>query len=287
MSYPLINGAAINGEEAGEATVGIDLVTFGQAVAVPALLAAGAQPMELGTPRIVLPLRPPGLDLVNAGQATARYNTALQPPGIDLVTGGQAMAEMVLEAQGAQPLELGAPRVRNGLDASLGIEGLDLVRTDFAVIALEQVAPDQVVQARSGRPLEMGTPEARPGAVTVQVVSAQPLVLGAPGAGIRLQAQGAQALELGMPAAGIRLQASAARPLELGVPTVAVALQVEGIDLVRAGTASIALPTAQLLAASAYVLELGTPGLPSTTVRARASFPLQLGMPAVARENTC
>jgi hypothetical protein len=90
-----------------------------------------------------------------------------------------------------------------------------------------------------------------------------------------------------MPAAGIRLQASAARPLELGMPSVAVALQVEGIDLVRAGTASIALPTTQLLAASAYVLELGYPGLPSTTVRARAGFPLQLGMPAVARENTC
>jgi hypothetical protein len=56
---------------------------------------------------------------------------------------------------------------------------------------------------------------------------------------------------------------------------------------VRAGTASIALPTAQLLAASAYVLELGTPGLPSTTVRARAGFPLELGAFAVARENTC
>ena len=61
----------------------------------------------------------------------------------------------------------------------------------------------------------------------------------------------------------------------------------DGIDLVRGGTASIALPTAQLLAASAYVLELGSPGLPSTTVRARSGFPLQLGMPAVARENTC
>jgi hypothetical protein len=121
----------------------------------------------------------------------------------------------------------------------------------------------------------------------VQAVSAQPLVLGAPGAGIRLQAQGAQALELGMPAAGTRIQAGSARPLELGVPTVAVALVVEGIDLVRAGAARIELPTAQLLAASAYVLELGTPGLPSTTIRARAGFPLQLGMPAVARENTC
>ncbi|MXN31497.1 hypothetical protein [Delftia sp. CH05] len=287
MSYPLINGAAINAEEAGEATVGIDLVTSGQAIARPALLPAGALPMELGAPRAALALRPAGLDLVTSGQAIARYNTALRPPGIDLVSSGQAVAMPMLEAQGAQALELGAPRVRNGLDVALVIDGLDLVRTDFAVITLDQVAPDQVVQARSARPLELGVPAAQPGAVTVQPAGAQPMALGMPGAGTRLQAQGAHPLEIGMPAAGIRLQAGAARPLGLGAPSVGVALRVDGIDLVRGGTASIALPTAQLLAASVYVLELGSPGLPSTTVRARAGFPLQLGMPAVARENTC
>lgn len=287
MGYPLINGAAINAEESGEATVGIDLVTAGQPTARPALLPAGALAMELGAPRAALALRPAGIDLVTSGQAIARYNTALRPPGIDLVSGGQAIAMPVLEAQGAQALDLGAPRVRNGLDVELVVDGLDLVRTEFASITLNQLPGDQVVQARSARPLELGVPAGQPGAVTVQPVGAQPLALGMPGAGTRLQAQGAHPLEIGMPAAGIRLQAGAARPLELGVPSVGVALRVDGIELVRGGAASIALPTAQLLAASAYVLELGSPGLPSTTIRVRAGFPLELGAPGAARENTC
>ena len=287
MGYPLINGAAINAEEAGEATVGIDLVTAGQPTARPALLPAGALPMELGAPRAALALRPAGIDLVTSGQAIARYNTALRPPGIDLVSGGQAIAMPVLEAQGAQALDLGAPRVRNGLDVELVVDGLDLVRTDFASITLSQLPADQVVQVRGARPLELGGMAVRPGAVLVQAPEGRPLQLGTPAAAIRLQAQGAHALDLGIPGAGIRLLAGGAWALELGSPSVGVALRVDGIDLVRGGTASIALPTAQLLAASAYVLELGSPGLPSTTVRARAGFPLQLGMPTVARENTC
>lgn len=287
MSYPLINGAAINESDEEVVTEGIDLVQAGHHLAVNVGLVAGFAPLELGEPSVKLSIRPPGLELVSAGQHSIRYNQALKLPGLDFVSAGTVSTHSTLYALGASPLELGSPRVKTGVDVELVVGGMDLVRTAQHGI-LPGLKPDNKVLMVAGKSaLELGDPQIVLKTITVTAQGFAPMELGTPSAGQSLQVAGASPMELGTPSVVTTLKAKGASPLELGTPSVSVSLGHSGIDLVRAGKASMHSGDGVLQVAGAAPLELGQPEPVAITLYARPFIALELGTPRIDRGTAC
>lgn len=199
MSYPLINGATINGAEDVQGTQGIDLVSSGQAAAVSVvhlapvgvelvrsdyhsitlaqpqpnitLQAGGAYPLEMGAPG----LQPTAITL----HAGGGYPLGVGAPGIGQRLGaagawplevGEPRTTARLQAGGAWPLQLGAPATQH----AIWLEGIDLMRTGAPRIA--QGA--NVLQAGGAWPLELGEPGTP--SITLRARQAYPLQVGRP-----------------------------------------------------------------------------------------------------------
>lgn len=200
--------------------------------------------------------------------------------GIDLARAGPAQIKSALLADGAGPLELGAPAVR----VSINPPGMDLVSEGQSFIRYQHfIRPagtdlvtagpaglSVVLRAEGAVALELGEPRVRSGVdvalkafgidlvrqgyhsimlaqpapnIVLQAASARPLVLGAPSvnsATVVLQAGGAMALQLGMPTSHVSLGASGARPLELGTPAVAFRLRAAGAAPLELGAPTVA-----------------------------------------------
>ena len=219
MGYGLINGAPINGADT-QSTEGIDLVSAGQVMAVSVLLPAGAVPLEFGQHRVRsgtdVALKVPGQDLVRAG--------------IHGMLVAQPAPSVLMQAEGAYPLEVGEPGVAGG------------------TITL---------QAAGAAPLEMGVPAA---GMTLSVEGARPLELGVPEAQVRLEAVGARALEVGTPSLASGLKLEGLDLVRAGVPSIVLGAGV----LSAAGAWPLELgepgmPTVMLQARQAFPLSVGRP----------------------------
>lgn len=287
MSYPLINGAAINGEDGGLQLDGIELPLVGAATALHYLVAGGYSPLEPGAPSVQFTLVAQGLDLVASGTHTGLFNAMLQPTGIDSVVSGTADVFLVAQANGAPCLDLGSHRAQIGVDQALYVDGRDLVRHDIHSALAGQPAPNVVADAASYWPLEFGAPSASRTGNEVDAASAQPLEIGMPGLSVTLAAAGSWALELGGASAAFAFQALSTLPMECGDPSASFWLTPGGVDLARAGTHSAAQGSHVATAAGAHVMEFGTPGAPRFTAYARQVFPLQVGTPTISRGLTC
>lgn len=287
MSYPLVNGAAINSDEA-QGTEGIDLVAAGRARASSVILAVGASALEVGSPAVFVRILPVGINMVRTGQALIQANQSARPAGIDLAAAGQARTRVRLLPNGAEPLELGSLRARIGTDIALRPVGMALVRTEYHAVSNAQPNPNVGLQARGAHPLELGAPALASASMLLQAAGASPLQIGAPGSKLSLSASGARPLELGGPVLGLRLNAAGARPMEVGTPgVVRFTIMVPGTDLVRSSAASLLQGGSALFAAGARPLEMGSPGMPSIALHARAAFPLEIGRPMMDRGSAC
>lgn len=122
MSYPLINGAEINGTDSGGVlTEGIELVSAGVPSLALALEAGSAQPLELGDFIVQIGFdvaaTPAGLDLVHSGLHSVFMgqpggDVTLFAPGVRVLELGAIAAGLggvTVDAGSAQPLELGDP----------------------------------------------------------------------------------------------------------------------------------------------------------------------------------
>lgn len=202
MSYPLINGAEINGTDSGGVlTEGIELVSAGVHSLALALEAGSAQPLELGDFIVQIGFNvgatPAGLDLVHSG--------------LHSVFMGQPGADVTLFAPGVRVLELGA--------IAAGLGGV-------------------TVDGGSAQPLELGGPGL---SIAGLAAGAHALEVGEAGFSFDADAQGAVALEFGsigarfrlahtgidmgrsgthaLVAAGVIAQAAGANVLEVGDPS--------------------------------------------------------------------
>jgi hypothetical protein len=197
MSYPLINGAEINGSDAAT-TEGIDLVTAGVGLVVVTTLGVSATPLEFGavTGKVGVDVvaRPGGMDLVRAGLGV----TTIAQPDPDFVTAGVS----------ARPLELGSP-TSAGQVATTGASATPLQMGDI-------VAGIRVLGV-SAQPLELGDI----GAATVMTTgtSAWPLEVGAPSAVFAVSVAGLDLVRGGVGRTlmdAMVTQGISAFPLELG-----------------------------------------------------------------------
>lgn len=223
MSYPLINGAAINGEDGGATSSGLSLVAWSAPTLRVALLAPTQNPsLEFGDGAIKL-----GVDVAAAPYEGIDLCRSSQ--GLPWVFYGQPPADMTFAAPSDTALEFGDASARS--DVSLGAptaQALGLGRPSVQTV---------LCPATAGTPLELGEPGPSATALFaggfVGLEFGEPLVSWAhPAAGFDLArwtpptvrfggssfpAPTAQALEFGAP--GMPLVALSARPasaLEFG-----------------------------------------------------------------------
>lgn len=286
MSYPLINGAVINGAD-GVVTDGIDLAVAAQIFASRWGGVAAVVALETGTPEVALQIKPPGIDLAVGGLHAARYNTALHPPGIDLCTGGTALSVCMAQKPSIVALDVGAPRAQQGVDAELTPDGIDLALSGVHVAYPEQPPANVVASVEGVRALELGTPAMETGGLIAYAASATPMQMGVPGARSAHVVAGYAALQTGQPGVQVAARVPQASALGLGVPTVAVRMAMSGIDL------SVHTPGRVLAGGLAFAVvgheafELGVPGVVGTTVRVRQGAAFTLGTPSADRGALC
>ncbi|KQO38086.1 hypothetical protein ASF19_20135 [Acidovorax sp. Leaf84] len=291
MSFPSINGAAINSEEGGDVAVrpaGLDLVAHGQHTVSGFTTAGGSVPLELGQPSLVTAIEPVGLDLVTAGAHVGEHQIDVHPAGLDLVTHGVSAVVFTPVAGDGLPLELGTPRLRSGLDIAVEVPGIDLVRRGLhSAMVGGIIEPDMITVTGGARPLEVGRPSMLPAAESRTAGGARPLELGTPSVGAAFQAGGGQPLQLGVPSIGHAALAGGARPLQFGVPRLNTAIAPQGLDLVRAGVHFAEGGAWLAVAGGGMPLEVGEPGPLGHMATTRQAFPLQLGVPSISRGIAC
>ena len=197
MTYPLINGAVINGAEESS-TEGIELVSAGPGTIFAVSIGAGASVLEFGAV-----VGENGVDI------------AATPSSLDLVRGGLGVISMAqpdpnvtLLGAGARPLEFGTPSVAGTVTLTgAGAEPLQLGVPMAAAVLLGQGASL----------MELGEPG--PAAVMLRGASAWVLELGAPSAATFAGVSGIDLVSAGLGrVAGdaASLQGVSAYALELG-----------------------------------------------------------------------
>lgn len=201
MSYGLINGQLVNGDE--EEGSGIDLVSHGIGTMVVLLVGQSAQPLELGAVQVKN-----GQDV-----AVGMYGLDLVRHDLGVLTIGQPPVNQVLVGQGARPLELGAPTAVP--------EAMTITGTSAQPLVLGEPGPAGLtLLGTSAEPLEMGDP----GPVVRYiggVGSAYPLELGLHSTSTAVSIEGIDLVAHGvglLAAAGVVLQGQSHQPLELGQP---------------------------------------------------------------------
>lgn len=294
MSFPSINGAAINGEEGGDVAItpaGLDAVRT--PLGVPTAYAvgsyAGARPVEIGDVEARVVVLVPGLDAVSSGTAIAVYDALITPAGLDAVTPGVAAVAGVYVAPGSYPVELGNHRIRQGIDVEITPAGMDAVRSGLHLVVRGMPPADGVYPAAGARPVEMGGGIVRPGTIAAVAPGARPVEVGQPGTQVAGIAPGAYPVEVGsVGAPRTAVSAPGARPVELGQPSAQISITVGGLDPVRGGTHAVQLGGADFPCPGAYPVELGDFGTPPrVTARAPQHFPVQLGAHTIQREAAC
>lgn len=286
MTYPMINGATINGFGAGQ-TEGIELVTPGVATASHDVYPTGAHSLEMGSIDTRFLLGPDGIDLVQADTHTAIYSGMIPPVGIDLVSSGVATVHLTVDAAGAHSLEIGAHRWRNGLDLEARPASLDLVRSGLHSAFLAQPAPDITVDAAGARPLQMGIPSAQGASVSVDAPGYHALEMGEPAAGVAVQATGGAAMQFGQPSTGVVVSVHGGVALDVGARNLRFRSPAMGFDFGVGGQHSVLLAPTEVFASGAHAMELGSPLAPTVVVLGRQSFPMQMGRPSIDRGATC
>lgn len=206
MSYPLINGAEINGSEE-LTTQGIDLVTAGHGTLVVSLVGVSAYPLEFGAHKgqvgVDVTGRPAGLDLVRAG--------------LGVISVAQPDPNVTLLGVSARPLELGTPSA-GGAIALTGVSATPMQLGNHGV--------GVGLLGQSAYALELGEPG--PAHITLSGISAQVMELGAPSIVFSVSISGIDLVTAGQGrifSAAALLQGASAYPLELGdtdTPTVAM-----------------------------------------------------------------
>jgi hypothetical protein len=197
MSYPLINGALINGAEE-QTTKGIDLVNAGVGLVVVTTLGVSVTPLEFGAVTgqvgVDVAATPWGIDL-------ARF-------GVGVSTIAQPDPDFVSVGVSARPLELGAPTT-SGEVATTG--------TSAAPLLMGDIVAEAVVIGVSATPLELGDIDTA--AVMTTGASATPLELGAPSSAFSMAVLGLDLATFGVGRTlmdAMVTQGVSAYPLEFG-----------------------------------------------------------------------
>lgn len=291
MSYPLINGAAINGTGGGDIVLlppGLDLLAAGTHTAVGSTDAGDGEPLEFGDASLMYALEPDGLDLLDHGVHLGFYDPVLSPPGLDILQHGTPVMVVNPVAGDADVMDFGALSLQIGSPIQARPASLDLLTYGLHVADVGGVLPPPMTGIGvSARPLEFGTPSMAPGPYAAVAGGLEPLELGAPTLGVVTIAGAAEPLEFGDFASGMATIAGAAWPLELAVPGIGMAFAVSGMDLLTAGVHRAVGGAMAAVAGNAAPLELGNHGPIGFATITRQKFPLEIGAVSIHRGVSC
>lgn len=288
MSYPLINGAAINADaQEIKTTRGIPLALGGTQTAVRVMLAPSADALSLGAHRFQLPIHPSSLVLAQGGVPTAKFQATLYPAPLQMTLEGPARLVLTVYPEPSDALALGAAKVKTGTDVELKPWGLSMCVAGQATATQTQPQPSVTYQVPGARAMRFGATAIELPSIVVKPQGGDALSVGVPRMVQAVKVQPASTLNLGQPRTVQIVKPASGYALTLGRAGVRTGFRPAGISLVVGGAPSVRLAQMVVQVESADALQLGHPGPLAYAFHVRQSFALELGRPTVARTNQC
>lgn len=292
MSYPLINGAPINGDGGGDITLlppSLHILDAGIAKAVGGTTAGDAEPLAFGTPSVEFAFLPPSLQILDAGVHLAFHDWEFTPPSLHILDHGTPNIRVNPVAGDAMPLRFGPAQLRIGTDINARPASLRLPVAGLHVANVGAVLPsDGATVAGNARPVRFGVPAFAPAAVLTTAGGASPVRFGTAALGVALTAGAAEPVRLGAPGPlGFVMTAGGVSPVRLGVPTLSVSYLPPSLRILMAGTHAAVSGGTSTTAGDAEPVRMGAPGPVGHAAIARQHFPVRFGTPSIDRGTTC
>ena len=293
MSYPLINGTAINAAEAyGDGDhafkfVGLDAGRQGTALSVQAVDAVGEHALDAGDLGLVFSLSPEGMDVGKQGDHTGLFEKPLPFDGIDAGREGAQVVDVVATAAGEHAAEIGDARVRNGIDFAVLPQGMEVGREGLHTAMAEQPAPIPVVTVGSAKAAEFGAFKVALATITVDAAGASAAEVGAIGIVPVATAAGKKAAEFGDLLFGGAVVASGGHAAEFGPLTFRTSHILGGMEAGRQGRHTAGAAPIIVDALGGHAAEIGDVMAFGAAAYARQFRAAEFGHLQIGRGATC
>lgn len=302
MSYPLINGAVINGASAGiqQQTQGLQPVRFGKpalwlhlpaaslnaahAFGVPQLAMprpAGFMPLSFGVHRLGVQVRS-----LNVAHAFGVPQLAMPRPA-GFMPLSFSVHRIGCQARSFLAGRFGVPKLKVGTDRAFTPSSLRPVRFGDAFLQAGMPPGSTVFGVFGLRPAVFGKPAVGATLVLRGLTPLQPASFGHAVMRVRLTASGLDAVTMGAHGQVARFQLQPLRSMAFGGPCMAIGLPAASTEKVRFGCPRVALATVVLGVGSMEAGIFGRPGPVGTRLRIRTLTVARFGRPFVLRDSTC
>lgn len=281
MSYPLINGAAINADEQVKSK-SLRPVRFG----LPTLQmrVAGLHPAQFGF--LSLEMRAASLRMGGFGKPSAvilNSVSALAP-----VQWGIARLAMNQRAESMRAGSFGVPRLKTGTDLTLPVGGMHPAQ--FGEMRMIPGLPPSGITrpVRSSlRPQHFGTPTLCAVLTTGAAASLRPAGFGLPTLCTVHSADSLRPAQWGIPGLALGSRAATLRPVMCGKPRLSQALRTSSLRTTHLGVATLQLGALHLQSQSLRPVQFGMPAYGGVALHLRPLCPVRMGRPALDRGAIC
>ncbi len=283
MSYPLINGAAIN-EMDGQAVFAVSSLS----------------PVRFEQPRLSFGCRPDSAGAATFGAAhlispaaaplrPVRFGDISVPMWASPVQGPTfGIPAIMMAATGLAAVKFGEPRLKYGTDVVA--TPLSISATRFGAHGIVGGMPPSagVFPAGSLRGIQFGKPSMATSLHAGQAGALQPVKFGAVTAGTRNTADALRPMSFGTQVMTVAMPAAPLRPTKFGGASTGAAFTVTPLEAVRFGAHAVAFSTMYLHASSLQPVQFGPQSTPlGQSARARGAVPVRFGRPSLDRGVAC
>ena len=188
---------------------------------------------------------------------------------------------------GAQPLVLGDLRAYNGVDVSVAVGGLALIRAGLGSITVGQPQAALTVEAAGTRALRVGGMRQVSGSVAVYAGDSQPVVVGDLSVGVVVTAGGCNPCTVGGVGTAVTVGAAGSAPIAVGGCGALLLVSLGGLRFGSTGMHAVALADLVVSAPGSSVLSVGAASAARLYARARQSSPLTIGLLRIDRGAPC
>ena len=283
MSYPLINGAAIN-EMDGQAVFAVSSLS----------------PVRFEQPRLSFGCRPDSADAATFGAAhlispaaaplrPVRFGDISVPMWASPVQGPTfGIPAIMMAATGLAAVKFGEPRLKYGTDVIAA--PLSIAATRFGAHGIVGGMPPSAValQANSLPGAKFGKPSVVGSLQSGHAGAMQPTKFGAVTAGTRNAANALRPASFGTQVMTVAMPAAPLRPCKFGGASTGAVFAVTPLVATRFGANAVKFSTMYLPANSLQPVHFGpllTP--PGQATRARGTMPARFGRPSLDRGVAC
>lgn len=286
MSYPLINGAVINGASTGneQQTQGLQPVRFGKPVLRLYFPAASLNAAPaFGAPQLAVP-RPASFIPLSFGVHRVGFQ------GRSFLAGrfGTPVLSVSMQAvDGVAGVVFGVPKLKVGTDRVFAPPSIQPVRFGDVLLQAGMPPNSTMLGVSSLRPAVFGKPAVSAALVLHGLAPLQSVGFGHAVMRARLTAKGLAATTMGTPGQVAHFYPHPLRSMTFGGSCMAVGLPAASTAKVRFGRPRVALATAVLGAASLGPVSFSTIVMAGISLRARTLTRVSFGRPTVDRGAIC